>query len=84
MYVIGASLIEPHIDDVNVREIQCIYMHNYMYVWYVRYQRAAIRIVIVQQCAVYSRSAMFVGKPLAIRTFIAHVRVPAFTKSATR
>ena len=47
--VIGASLSEPHIDELNVRNPYII-----IYVWYVRHPRAAIEIV--QEYEIYSNT----------------------------
>ena len=54
-YIIGASLSEPHIDELNVRNL---YMYIFMYciLWYVRHPRAAI--YNVQQLAIYSGGRM--------------------------
>ena len=50
--VIGASLSEPHIDEVNARNPYIImFMFIIIYVWYVRHARTAIDIV--QRCVVY-------------------------------
>ena len=49
MYTLfGASLSEPHIDELNVRNPYIIMF----FVWYVRHPRAAI--VITLACAIYS------------------------------
>ena len=45
--IIGASLSEPHIDEMNARNPYIMFI----YVWYVRHARTAIDIV--QRCAVY-------------------------------
>ena len=37
--LVGASLSEPHIDEMNVRNLYIMY---YDYIWYVRHPRAAI------------------------------------------
>ena len=49
--VIGASLSEPHIDEMNARNPYIIIIIMFIYVWYVRHARTAIDIV--QRCAVY-------------------------------
>ena len=48
--VIGASLNEPHIDDINACNPYIMFI-IILYVWYVRHVRTAIDIV--QRCAVY-------------------------------
>ena len=48
--IIGASLSEPHIDEMNARNPYIIII-MFIYVWYVRHARTAIDIV--QRCAVY-------------------------------
>ena len=50
LYIIGASLSEPHIDDINARNPYIMFI-IILYVWYVRHARTAIDIV--QRCAVY-------------------------------
>ena len=50
--IIGASLSEPHIDEMNARNPYIIIIIiMFIYVWYVRHARTAIDIV--QRCAVY-------------------------------
>ena len=48
LYIIGASLSEPHIDEKNGRNL-----HIYIYIWYIRHPRAAD--INVQQYAIISR-----------------------------
>ena len=50
-FIIGASLSEPHIDELNVRNLSI-----YILLWYVCHPRAAI--YIVQQLAIYSGGRM--------------------------
>ena len=49
--IIGASLSEPHIDELNVRNLLLLLL---LLLWYVRHPRAAIEIV--QEYAIYSNT----------------------------
>ena len=53
--IIGASLSEPHIDELNVRNL-----YMYVILWYVRHPRAAIcnihSVRDICQCALYTES----------------------------
>ena len=52
--IIGVSLSEPHIDEMNVCNL---YMNNILLLWWhIRHPRAAIDIV--QPCTIYSKDRM--------------------------
>ena len=53
--IIGASLSEPHIDELHVRNLYIIIIY-YDNIWYVRHPRAAV--YNVQQLAIYSGGRM--------------------------
>ena len=53
-FVIGASLSEPHIDELNVRNLYIIIIMYILLLWYACHLQAAIEIV--KECAVYSNS----------------------------
>ena len=54
--IIGASLSEPHIDELHVRNLYIYVLCIMYYIWYVRHPRAAI--YNVQQLAIYSGGRM--------------------------